>query len=327
MTLFSFKIHRQPSAQDAYGSWDIMRKVRSLGQRCGKPNRFVGALHEDILQGYFFSPDRFKHRAYRIGRGHHAQLDQSGRSDHRGCGHFLAARGAEFSCALRGGELQRCQTPVGERVYVMKTTDSSARSPPSGDEAIAIDPNELGAIREQMVKFATLQLGDRQLAEDAVQEALLGALKNASSFTGKAALKTWVFAILKHKITDILRHKHRHVQAQQLMGDADEEADFTELFNARGMWESDERPATWGNPYESLHEKQFWTVFETCLEGLPGQQGRVFMMREYVGLDAVEICSAVGITSTNLNVMLHRARLRLRECLENRWFAKGGPSC
>ncbi|MCY1367808.1 RNA polymerase sigma-70 factor [compost metagenome] len=65
-------------------------------------------------------------------------------------------------------------------------------------------------------------------------------------------------------------------------------------------------------------------MFELCLEGLPGQQGRVFMMREYIGLDAREICAEVGITSTNLNVMLHRARLRLRECLENRWFAQGG---
>ena len=60
-----------------------------------------------------------------------------------------------------------------------------------------------------MLKFATLQLGDGQLAEDAVQEVLLGALKNAGSFGGKAALKTWVFAILKHKFTDVLRQKQR----------------------------------------------------------------------------------------------------------------------
>lgn len=68
-------------------------------------------------------------------------------------------------------------------------------------------------------------------------------------------------------------------------------------------------------------------MFELCLEGLPGQQAKVFMMREYVGLDSREICGEVGITSTNLNVMLHRARLRLRECLEDRWFFRGGTSC
>ncbi len=180
-----------------------------------------------------------------------------------------------------------------------------------------------------MVKFASMQLGDQQLAEDAVQEALMGAFKNTAAYAGKASLKTWVFAILKNKISDILRQRHRQhlVSTHQQMGDADEDADLSELFNGRGMWESDERPATWGNPTETLQDKQFWKVFELCLEGLPGQQAKVFMMREYVGLDAREICSEVGITSTNLNVMLHRARLRLRECLEDRWFFRGGTSC
>lgn len=192
-----------------------------------------------------------------------------------------------------------------------------------------VDPTELTALRGKMVKFASMQLGDQQLAEDAVQEALMGAFKNTAAYAGKASLKTWVFAILKNKISDILRQRQRQhlVSTHQQMGDADEDADLSELFNGRGMWESDERPATWGNPTETLQDKQFWKVFELCLEGLPGQQAKVFMMREYVGLDAREICSEVGITSTNLNVMLHRARLRLRECLEDRWFFRGGTSC
>ena len=210
---------------------------------------------------------------------------------------------------------------MGSQVHVLRRSMNA-------EPQAAFDASELGAIREQMVRFSTLQLGDRQLAEDAVQEALLGALRNAKAFAGRAALKTWVFAILKHKISDILRHKQRFVQARQLMGEDDEEADLTELFNARGVWERDERPASWGDPDESLQNKEFWVVFETCLEGLPGQQGRVFMMREYIELDSREICETVGITPTNLNVMLHRARLRLRECLENRWFMKkGDASC
>lgn len=206
------------------------------------------------------------------------------------------------------------------------------KPPGSQDGALPaqeVDPAELTALRGKMVKFASMQLGDQQSAEDAVQEALMGAFKNTAAYAGKASLKTWVFAILKNKISDILRQRQRQqlVSTHQMMGDADEEADFSELFNGRGMWESDERPATWGNPTETLQDKQFWKVFELCLEGLPGQQAKVFMMREYVGLDAREICSEVGITSTNLNVMLHRARLRLRECLEDRWFVRGGASC
>ena len=186
-----------------------------------------------------------------------------------------------------------------------------------------LDPQFLENLRQQMIKFATLQLSNPHQAEDAVQEALMGALKNTASFGGRAALKTWVFAILKHKIADVLRHKQRTVNAGSLMRDDEENEDFAELFNAKGFWLADERPQAWGDPAACLQERQFWTVFEACLQHLPGQQGRVFMMREFLELESSEICASVGISTSNLNVMLHRARLRLRECLENRWFAKG----
>jgi RNA polymerase sigma-70 factor (ECF subfamily) len=188
--------------------------------------------------------------------------------------------------------------------------------------SVLADPQALQGLRAQMLRFATLQLGDEQLAEDAVQEALIGALKNASAFRGQAALKTWMFAILKNKIADTLRQKKRLGEASALMRERDGEEDLDELFNARGMWEPDERPAAWGNPQESLHQAQFWKVFELCLEGLPGHQARVFMMREYIGLESDEICSTVGVSTSNLNVLMYRARLRLRECLENNWYMK-----
>jgi len=180
----------------------------------------------------------------------------------------------------------------------------------------------LKELRRQMVKFATLQLSNAEAAEDAVQEALMGAMKNAKSFAGHAALKTWVFAILRNKIADVLRQKQRLVEASNLLSDEEENEDFTELFNNKGYWHRDERPASWGNPHEALHQNQFWKIFEVCLEKLPGHQARVFMMKEFIELDAKEICTTVGISNTNLNVMLHRSRLRLRECLENTWFIK-----
>lgn len=135
-------------------------------------------------------------------------------------------------------------------------------------------------------------------------------------------MKTWVFAILKNKIADVLRQKQRMVEARILLGEDEEQEDFSELFDQKGFWQRDERPATWGNPQESLQQHQFWKVFEICLEKLPGNQARVFMMKEFVELDAHEICATVGISTTNLNVMLHRSRIRLRECLENNWFMK-----
>lgn len=194
----------------------------------------------------------------------------------------------------------------------------------AGGGAVTLaDPEFLVPLRRQMIKFATLQLRDPDLAEDAVQEALAGALKNQRSFGGRSALKTWVFAILKNKIADALRQRSRIVTASSLGDDDDDGETFAALFDARGHWHLSEQPAGWREPEASLRETQFWRVFEACLEGLPERQARVFMMREFVGLDADEICNALALSRTNLNVLLHRARLRLRACLENHWFVEG----
>ncbi len=173
-----------------------------------------------------------------------------------------------------------------------------------------------------MLKFATIQLRDEALAEDAVQEALIGALKNAGSFNRRSALKTWVFAILKNKITDILRKGQRLVEAGRPYQD-DEEDGLETLFDTKGFWQVDERPLSWSQPMESVKTDHFWRVFDTCLNGLPESQARLFMMREFLELESAEICETLNITTSNLHVMLYRARLRLRECLENRWFSEG----
>lgn len=190
-------------------------------------------------------------------------------------------------------------------------------------EELLADGEFLEDVRGQMIRFATLQLGDSHQAEDAVQEALIGALKNVASFGGRAALKTWVFAILKNKIADSLRNKQRTVNISSLMKDGDEDADLSELFDRKGFWQPDERPVAWGDPESSMREGQFWQVFSVCLDGLPPKQAKVFMMREFIELDTDEICVAAELSLSNLHVLLHRARLRLRECIENRWYLQG----
>lgn len=182
-----------------------------------------------------------------------------------------------------------------------------------------LDAGYLSTLRQQMVKFAQLHLNDAHQAEDAVQEALTGALLGAQKFSGRAALKTWVFAILKNKVADVLRHKQRMVDASSLCKENEEDA-TNDLFDQRGHWLADSRPTAWDDPEASLAQQQFWFMFEACLDGVPAQQSRVFMMREFMGFETDEICQTVGITSANVFVMLHRARLRLRECLEQRWF-------
>ncbi|MDA8416295.1 MAG: sigma-70 family RNA polymerase sigma factor [Betaproteobacteria bacterium] len=181
---------------------------------------------------------------------------------------------------------------------------------------------EMDDLRRQMLRFAQQQLQNDGLAEDAVQEALLGALRNREAFAGKAAYKTWVFAILKNKIVDQLRQGRRFESIEGASGDVDEEGEVAaHVFDQQGHWLQDESPRRWGNPEETLKSTQFWKVFEICLDQLPGKQGRVFMMREFIELDTEEICETVGLSMTNLNVILYRARMRLRLCLEQRWFA------
>jgi len=193
------------------------------------------------------------------------------------------------------------------------------------EQGLLADTDFLQDIRRQMMKFATLQLSDSNQAEDAVQEALIGAMKNADSFGGRAAFKTWMFAILKNKIADVLRYKQRTVNIGSFARDEDDE-DMSELFDRKGSWQKDERPAAWGNPEAAMREKHFWRVFEACLEHLPPKQALVFMLREFIELDAGEICATMELTTSNLHVLLHRARLRLRDCLENNWYLQGEKS-
>jgi RNA polymerase sigma-70 factor (ECF subfamily) len=174
---------------------------------------------------------------------------------------------------------------------------------------------EVEALRPQLLRFARHQLRNDAWAEDAVSETLLAALEKPQSFGGLSQLKTWLVGILKHKVIDQLR---RHAREASLSTD-DDDADLDELlFRQDGHWR--EAPKEWGDPEHSLRERQFFDVLEACVQRLPPTQGRVFMMREWLELDADEICKELSITSTNLWVLLHRARLRLRECLQQGWF-------
>ncbi len=172
--------------------------------------------------------------------------------------------------------------------------------------------------------MARLQLRDAALAEDVVQDTLVAALAAESGFTGKSSVKTWLTGILKHKIVDAIRRKQRQpVSASSLDEDTDLE-DFDGLFSERGAWR--ENPSDWGDPEAALNRRQFFDMMEFCLEKLPPNTARVFMMREVLELESDEICKELAITANNLWVILYRARVALRECLDINWFAKGGQA-
>ncbi len=182
------------------------------------------------------------------------------------------------------------------------------------------NPRFLPQLRSQMLKLALLQLNDPEAAEDAVQEAFVGALRNRASFARGAAFRTWVFAILRNKIADALRARYRRREREIAAPvDGDAEAD-DDRFNPAGEWRPSHRPSRWSDPAGMTEDAQFWRVFEACLGRLSGRTARVFMMREYIGLEIAEICAALEMTASSVSVTLFRARAGLRDCLESQWF-------
>ena len=184
-------------------------------------------------------------------------------------------------------------------------------------------PLELERHRPQLIRFALLQLRDAGAAEDAVQETLLAALQGASSFAGQSSVKTWLVAILKHKIIDHQRRSGRERPLSDLLPAQESETsleDFDALFAADGHWA--EPPADWGDPGLAFQQSRFFDALQRCVDMLPEKTGQAFMMREVMGLETTEICKELRISSSNCWVMLYRARMSLRLCLEQSW---GGP--
>ena len=174
--------------------------------------------------------------------------------------------------------------------------------------------------RSYLMRFARLQLRNDAWAEDAVSETLLAALAKPQAFEARSQLKTWLVGILKHKIIDAMRQRQREVTFDS--GSDDDNADPLEFMAFRADGHFAEKPADWGNPEQDLKSRQFFAILEACTDQLPAVQGRLFLMREWLEMSSEEICKELALTPTNLYVQLHRARLRLRECLDLNWFSQ-----
>jgi len=176
------------------------------------------------------------------------------------------------------------------------------------------------AHRGYLLRVARLQLRNDELAEDVVQDTLVAALQAAGGFSGKSSVKTWLTGILRHKIVDAIRRK-ASAPTFATLEDECQIDDFDALFDESGHWGNP--PANWGSPDADLERREFLDIMDFCLEMLPPNTARVFMMREVMELESDEICKELSITPTNLWVIMYRARMSLRECLEKNWFGGG----
>lgn len=179
---------------------------------------------------------------------------------------------------------------------------------------------------DYLYKYAMFRMRDASAAEDAVQETFLAAIKAYQKFEGRGSERTWLVGILKHKIID---HFRKSIREAPIGESTDEDGpEHSEFFNQTERWENhwnvNYAPTEWhSTPQQLVEQSDFWKVFNDCLSPLPARTASVFTFREVDGLSSEEICELLSISANNLWVILHRARLHLRNCLEVNWFKQG----
>ena len=204
---------------------------------------------------------------------------------------------------------------TGETVAVVK----------ADEQVKSVDPTQwVDEHGDFLFRYAVVRLRDETLAEDCVQETLLSAIQSIESYGGRATERTWLTGILKHKIID---HFRRSVREQPI---TDEETDISGLdnfFNQSGRWKDhwhdDFEPVDWRlTPEAAMEQTEFFKIFHSCMGKLPARVAGVFAFRELDGLDSDTICEILQLTASNFWVMMHRARMNLRRCMELNWFKK-----
>ena len=201
--------------------------------------------------------------------------------------------------------------------------EQTAVARPSPDPGAWVDEHG-----DYLFRYAMFRLRETTTAEDAVQETLLAALQAYDTYAGRGSERAWLTGILKHKLTDHFRRLGRETPLSQIEG---EEFEHGEFFRPpgdewEGHWAVGYTPSEWCETPESRAEQgEFFRVLDECLSPLPARVSGAFVLREVDGLGTEEICRTFGVSANNLWVMLHRARLHLRRCLELNWF-KPGPA-
>lgn len=176
------------------------------------------------------------------------------------------------------------------------------------------EPDWVDEHSDYLYRFALSRLHNEAAAEDTVQETLLAALRARRNFASLSSERTWLTGILKHKIYDYFRRIWRE-------NATDDNGWNEEFFDRTGHWKTDYSPNGWNaDPLKLLEQKEFREVLQNSLSSLPPRLACVFTLREIDNLSGTEICRLLNITPNNYWIMLHRARLCLRELLEQNWF-------
>lgn len=179
---------------------------------------------------------------------------------------------------------------------------------------------------DYLFRHALARTSAPQVAEDLVQETFLAAWKSASQYAGRASERTWLLSILRNKIADYYRRQKPEISSSDVEALAQlEHQQFVQGGLNGGHWIAGVAPAEWTDASRCAEQAEFWKILHDCTHKLPEQTARVFLLRELDGMESPDICRELNISSSNLFVMLHRARLALRRCLELNWFREPTP--
>jgi RNA polymerase sigma-70 factor (TIGR02943 family) len=176
---------------------------------------------------------------------------------------------------------------------------------------------------DYLFNFTIVRVNDREKAEDLVQETFLAGLKAKDNFQGKSSERTWLISILKRKIIDTYRKQY----SSKVSSMADYEQDITDgdFYRTedpfKGHWLEGKGPHSNSLlPEGEMEQEELREIISLCIKNLPPNLSAAFVMKMIDEADSDEICKELGITSSNLWVILHRARLKMRSCVENKWL-------
>jgi RNA polymerase sigma-70 factor (ECF subfamily) len=199
-------------------------------------------------------------------------------------------------------------------------TQPTDNEPPANSAPAASPETWLAEHGDCLYRTALMRVRNPDIAADLVQDTLLAALRTTEKFGGRSSVRTWLLGILKHKISDHFRKLGRETNFTDLAFFQDEQS---EKFDSADFWNADGRgPCEWNTGgEEALTRTEFLTALQACLGKLPERVSAVFLMREMDDEPCPAICETLGVSASNLWVMLHRARMALRQCLESTYFS------
>lgn len=174
---------------------------------------------------------------------------------------------------------------------------------------------------DELYGFAMSKTGNSALAEDLVQETFLSGLNSLHNFRAESSERTWLFSILKFKIADHYRKASTKYETRHSDLGKEEEDHTDNYFTEDGVWKDKSSPGDWGIDHsKAIENKELAEALNGCIEKLPATQKQLILLKLVEERETEYVCKELKITTTNYWVIIHRAKLQLRSCLEKKWL-------